>query len=84
MTSSTISKIQKIISLLDGNSFKVYMYLWTLAGDRQDIQNITREKIEKDCQLGYTTVYKALKILKEKGFIEVRGKQHMIKLLPVE
>lgn len=74
----------EILLKLTGNEYRLYRYLVLLAGESKTIHGITREKIQEDCSLGYTTVYQCLKRLKDEELIQHRGNQQFIKIMPLD
>lgn len=69
------------IKALSGEEYRLYAYVRTFVNEHQVAWNITREKIEKELDLSYVTVYKHLKSLVHKGYIEYDGRKKKIKVL---
>lgn len=74
-------KLAMLLSILSGNEYKVLVYLILRSDDYKTIHNITREEIEKDCKLGYVTVYNSLATLKKHKYIEYSGQKQFAKIL---
>lgn len=74
-------KLNSLLTELSGNEYKVYIYLILRSDDYGTIHNITREQIEQDCKLGYTTVYQGLSKLKQLKLIEYSGQKQFCKIL---
>lgn len=75
-----MTEVEKIKSLT-ANAYRLYRFIVVEADEQGVLWDKTREELQEELGLGYTTVYKCLNELQDQNFIEYNGYKKMFRIL---